>query len=129
MGRQTTKTNNHKKKETNKRLSTKTQKQRLLKALAECLGNVSHACESIGIVRSTYYGWLKDDADFAEAVAHLEEKQIDFVESKLLERISEGDTTATIYYLKTRGKKRGWSEKLEIEAKISPFEQLMIDVD
>jgi len=36
---------------------------------------------------------------------------VDIAESALMNRVLEGDTTATIFLLKTRGKYRGWSEK------------------
>lgn len=130
MGRQTTKNNSYKKEPPKKReLSTKTRKKRFLDALHASLGNISEAAKAVGINRRTYYDWLKDDPDFAQAAENISEAQVDLVEGKLLERIKEGDTTATIFYLKTKGKKRGWSEKLEIEAKISPFERLMMETE
>lgn len=104
-------------------------KKNLIDALRKTMGIVSSACETVKIHRSTYYEWLKSDPEFAQAVEAVNDRQIDLVESKLLERIKEGDTTATIFYLKTKGKKRGWSEKLEIEAKISPFERLMMETE
>lgn len=130
MGRQTTKRDTPKKEPSKgKKLLSQTKKALLLEALSKCLGNVTNACESVGINRNTYYTWIKDDPEFAQSVDNISESQIDYVESKLLERINDGDTTATIYYLKTKGRKRGWSEKLEIDAKISPFEELMMDTE
>jgi hypothetical protein len=72
---------------------------------------VSQACEATGISRSTFYRWKDDDPEFSTAVDEVFDMQIDFVESKLMGLINGGDTTATIFYLKTRGKKRGWNEK------------------
>lgn len=130
MGRQTTKTNSRKKAASKKReISTKTRKSKLLEALTASLGNISEATQALGINRRTYYDWIKDDPDFAQQVDHLAEAQIDFVESQLFSRVRDGDTTAIIFYLKTKGKKRGYSEKLEIEAKISPFERLMMETE
>lgn len=74
-------------------------------------GIICVACESTGINRSTYYRWRESDKDFADAVDEVMEAQIDFVESKLMELVNAHDTTATIFYLKTKGKKRGWTEK------------------
>lgn len=74
-------------------------------------GIICLACENTGINRSTYYRWREADAEFAEAVDEVMEAQIDFVESKLMELVNAHDTTATIFYLKTKGKKRGWTEK------------------
>lgn len=69
-----------------------------------------------GINRSTYYKWRKEDPEFATAADEVQEAQIDFVESKLMGLINAGDTTATIFYLKTKGKKRGYSEKFPAQS-------------
>lgn len=82
-----------------------------LEAFAKCAGIVAAACSAAGITRQTFYSWLQKDADFAARVYEIKEAQIDAVESKLLDKINAGDTTAMIFYLKTRGKERGWSEK------------------
>lgn len=82
-----------------------------LEALAAAAGIVLTACKSVNVSRSTYYRWYKEDAAFAERVDEISEEQLDFVEGKLLKSIKDGDTTAIIFYLKTKGKKRGYSEK------------------
>lgn len=87
-----------------------TRKDAFLKALSGSLGIISAACKAVGISPSTVYRWRKEDAEFRAAVDAVGEEQIDYVENKLLDLINEGDTAATIYYLKTKGKKRGWSE-------------------
>ncbi len=86
-------------------------KGKFLEALAAAAGIVLTACESVNVSRSTYYRWYKEDAAFAERVDEISEEQLDFVEGKLLKSIKEGDTTSIIFYLKTKGKKRGYSEK------------------
>lgn len=85
-------------------------KQRFLEALKEHLGIVATACSACGMTRQTYYNWRHNDAEFKAAVDEITETQIDYVEDKLLNQIKNGNTTATIFYLKTKGKKRGYSE-------------------
>ena len=39
---------------------------------------------------------------------------LDYAESKLVENIGKGDTTAIIFTLKTKGKSRGYIERSEV---------------
>ena len=90
-------------------------KETILKALENSLGVVTVACKQADIPRSTYYKWLKEDEEFAQAVKEIENIALDFAESQLHAQIKEGSTSATIFYLKTKGKKRGYVEKSELD--------------
>ena len=92
-----------------------TRKKDMLEALRKSLGIVSTACKSVGIERCTHYNWLKADPNYASAVAELENVVLDFAESQLHTLIKGGDTTATIFLLKCKGKRRGYVEKTEVE--------------
>ena len=90
-------------------------KEAMLQALENSLGVVTVACKQTDTPRSTYYKWLKEDEDFAQAVKEIENIALDFAESQLHSQIKDGSTSATIFYLKTKGKKRGYVEKSEID--------------
>lgn len=87
----------------------------ILEQLYITKGIVTPACDAIGLARSTYYKWLNDDEEFRLAVEDLNNVALDFAEGKLFELIDSGDTVATIFLLKTRGKKRGYVERQEVE--------------
>jgi hypothetical protein len=103
-------------------------KKAFLKALEACLGNITKACKSTGIARTNIYRWKIEDEEFGKAINEIEEVSIDFVEDKLFQRIEgvftengEGEVyktppsdTAIIFFLKTKGKRRGYIEKTEI---------------
>lgn len=90
-------------------------KKAMVEALTKALGIVKMACESVGISRQTHYNWLKDDPAYKEACDNLPEVVLDFAEHHLHKLISEGNPAATIFYLKTKGKGRGYVERQEIE--------------
>ena len=92
-----------------------TKKKKFLEALEKCLGVVTQACKLSKMPRSTHYHWLKTDELYKEAVESISEMAIDFAESSLYEQIKEGNTPATIFYLKTKGKNRGYIERKEHE--------------
>ena len=89
-------------------------KESILKALEQSLGVVNNACQAAEIPRSTFYKWLKEDEEFAKQVEDIANVALDFAESQLHEQIRENSTAATIFYLKTKGKKRGYIERQEI---------------
>jgi hypothetical protein len=94
---------------------TEQHKKAMLDALEKSLGVVTTACKSVGIGRTTHYGWLEQDEQYRKAVDELQNMTLDFAESQLHKQIKEGNTTATIFYLKTKGKKRGYIERQEIQ--------------
>ena len=87
----------------------------MIEALEKSLSVVTTACKQVGINRSTHYEWLKNDEEYAKEVKNLENIVLDFAESQLHEQIRDGNTTATIFLLKTKGKKRGYVERQEIQ--------------
>jgi len=108
-------------------------KEIMLTCLKNSMGIVSTACEKADIARKTHYEWYNNDPDYSAAVDAISESCIDFAESKLMELINgakhevataKGEVltvqdgpnpTACIFYLKTKGKKRGYVEKSELE--------------
>jgi predicted DNA-binding transcriptional regulator AlpA len=93
---------------------TEQHKKAVIEALESALGVVTSACKKAGVGRTTFYQWLKDDAEFAKQVADIENVALDFAESQLHKQIQDGSAAATIFYLKTKGKKRGYIERQEI---------------
>ena len=100
-----------------KRLPNKTDnnKQLMLERLDFHLGIVSRACNDANISRTTHYEWIENDPNYARAVNDIGETALDVVESELFRQIKDGNVTAIIFYLKTKGKKRGYIEKLGID--------------
>lgn len=87
-------------------------KKRMLAALKEHYGNISRACEDLKLTRTCFYNYMKDPK-FAEQVDIISEEVLDLAEGKLVKHIKEDNLTATIFLLKTKGKKRGYVEKTE----------------
>lgn len=103
-------------------------KKKFLENLSKCKGTISTACKMSGIARSTFYDYINSDKEFMEMVFEIKELSIDYVESKLMQKIDDGDTTAIIFYLKTKGRKRGYGEKLTIEETARPIHLGEIDL-
>jgi len=90
-------------------------KKQLLKALEESMGIVTNACKRVKLDRSTFYRYYNEDEQFASDVDSMQEYVLDFAENKLLQNIQDKKETSIIFYLKTKGKKRGYIEKQEID--------------
>ena len=90
-------------------------KNTMLLALANNLGNVSKACEQTNISRQSHYRWLKGDLKYSEAVLEQADAALDIAEYKLMEKIKSGDIRAIMFFLKTKGRKRGYGESPQVE--------------
>lgn len=102
-------------------------KKKLLGQLQQCKGTITTACINSGISRTTFYEYYNLDSDFRDKVMEVQEASIDHVENMLMKKIDEGDTTAIIFYLKTKGRKRGYNEKLIIEETVKQTQANEID--
>lgn len=74
--------------------------------------NTTTACRRLGIGRTTYYRWVAEDANFKEIVEEVEDMKLDFVEDAAMKKIGEGCSKLIEFYLRTKGKKRGFTEEI-----------------
>lgn len=92
-------------------------------------GNVSLACQQANIKsRTTYYRWMKEEA-FKDEIENINESYIDMAETQLRAAVSRGDMNAVFFLLKTKGKSRGYVEKIEQDVKNDAFYELMKELD
>ena len=96
-----------------------TKKRAMLEALEKSLGVVTTAARVADVSRETHYRWLKEDAEYKEAVRLIGEQAIDFAESYLHALIKDKNPAAVIFFLKTKGKARGYVERQEIQVEES----------
>jgi hypothetical protein len=93
----------------------KKRKEAMIKALEKTLGVVSSACKIVGISRETHYQWMKQDGQYKKEVEFCADLVLDFAETALHKNIKEGREISTIFFLKTKGKNRGYIEKQDID--------------
>ena len=87
------------------------QKKALIKALEKNLGVITYACKDVKVTRNTFYKYMREDPEFKKEAEAIDDVALDYVEKALHSQIKDGSTAATIFYLKTKGRKRGYIEK------------------
>ena len=100
--------------DTIKKMKEKYSAEQMIEAIRKNNGILALAAKNIGCSRSTVHRYVKDYATVKAAYDEANESNIDFVESKLMANINHGDTTAIIFFLKTKGKGRGYVERQEV---------------
>lgn len=83
-------------------------KSAVLEELSSAKGIKSIAYTRAKVRKTTFFKWQKDDLVFASKIADIEERWVDVVEDQLLNLISMGDRAAIMFYLKAKGKGRGY---------------------
>lgn len=97
-------------------------KQKLLIALEKSMGIVTPACKEVGISRDRFYHYYNTDEEFKKSVDEIYEMQGDFVETQLFKNIAGGDRQSILFYLKYRGKNRGYTNSIEISGGGEPIQ-------
>lgn len=85
----------------------------LLRSLEENLGILAPALKVAAMDRYTFNKYYEEDLDFRIRVDEIREQSVDYVEGQLLKQIKNGGAAQTIFYLKTKGKHRGYVETTE----------------
>ena len=86
----------------------------LLQNLEQNMGNVTLACHFGKCSRSTFYRYYKTDDEFKLAVDDITEIALDIAESEMWKLIKDGNVPTILFYLKCKGKNRGYVERQEI---------------
>lgn len=107
------------------RMTTALKKKLLIQAMADNFGIVTRACKACGIDRATYYHYFNKDAKFKAAVEDVAEICLDAVEASIYAQIEDKVPSSTIFYLKTKGRKRGYIEPQHEEKDTSDMTDIM----
>jgi len=89
-------------------------KKRVKKAVEGSGGIVTIIARRLNRSRQQVYTYLEKYPDLKELVEEEREKIVDIAESKLIEKLKENKDWAISFVLKTLGKKRGYTEKVEV---------------
>ena len=84
-------------------------------ALEQSAGIRSSAAAKLGCTLTTVSNYIERHKSLQDLEAEIVERHLDMAESKLLKAIQEGNLGAIIFYLKTKGKHRGYSERYQVE--------------
>ena len=95
----------------------KASKKQIKSELKKNGGLITDTACALGISRQSLYERLKKDADLQRAKKSAEETVNDLAERKLFKAIDAGQPWAVQFYLKTKAKHRGYSEKIEVSSK------------
>lgn len=96
----------------------KARQEAMLAALEKSLGVVSTASRLCGITRKTHYLWMREDPKYKAQVDDMAEVALDFAESQLHKNMQKGSDAAVIFFLKTKGKKRGYVEQQNFNLRV-----------
>ena len=82
-------------------------------AVTEAGGTLTTAARKLGCARCTVHEYIQRYQALKDVLSEARESSVDLAESKLMEAINAGNLTAIIFFLKTQGKSRGYSERSE----------------
>lgn len=100
--------------------------EQVTQALKQTRGMISAAAQLLHCHRQTLYDYQKRHPEVALALTEARELQLDTAELSLFRAIDKGESWAVCFYLKTRGRDRGYIERVDVGADASTLEQLVL---
>lgn len=93
-------------------------KDKLKAMIVKYRGNLSRTAHALGVSRGSVKRIAATDPSVKEILEEARERVVDEVEDAFTRRAIAGDTTASIFFLKTRGRDRGYDQdfRADIEA-------------
>ena len=88
--------------------------EQVAEAVKKSYGIINGAAVALGCSRQTVENYIRKYKAVKDAYSEANEITLDFVETEFLKKIKSGDTTAMIFYLKTKGRQRGYIERHEL---------------
>ena len=77
-------------------------------------GNITEVARELRVARSSVYRRISKFPDLQKVKLEEDERHLDEAEKKMFELCQQGNITALIFTLKTKGRHRGWAEKQEL---------------
>lgn len=99
-------------------MSRKYNKEQLLEAIKDSYGIISKVAKILDCSWATAETYINKWKETISALKDENEKVLDLAESKLIVNINSGDMSAIKFILATKGKKRGYVEKIQQEVVI-----------
>lgn len=87
--------------------------EQVIDAIERAGGLQTQAAHILGCHRKTIARYIDKYVTVKEAYEAANETQLDMAEQSLFDQIANGNITAIIFYLKTKGKHRGYVERQE----------------
>ena len=88
----------------------KVSREQIIQALEASAGMVATAARKLGIHRQTIYNRIKSDPTIQDELQRIRDEMVDLAEATLLQLIRDKNVAATIFFLKTQGRDRGYVE-------------------
>lgn len=86
----------------------------IVEALEKSAGIITVAAQMLGMRRECLSRRISKAGALQEALKAIEERTLDLAEGQLLKSIKNGNLTAVIFFLKTKGMRRGYAEKRDV---------------
>jgi len=84
-------------------------------ALTKSCGMLTKTKDILGCSRQTVYNYIDKYPELSDYIEDIEETKLDRAIEKLDELIEQGNVAAIIFFLKTKGKKRGFTESSQLD--------------